>query len=576
MFVVGGRTNNVGETVALEVYDTESSEWVKFPSVQRFRHACWLLDSSLYIHGGFEQDSPNVPTELITKVDVSKFFQNSKVISNQIPNSPIENKIVYQKQTTMGKFDMGMNNNNIMIPEDRESAYKNYMGSKIKKPTTAGPQNVRISDKVIIAVAQDHDDDKEKCYKQVSIDKLQEEAKKIKQGHNFRDPNAYSNTHSLYYENIYSPFINALLKPTKEWVPPSDYKFPFKKDLVIKLIDETMKRIDEGPILLQLRVPAKIYGSIHGQYGDLMRLFDHWGGPTEMGDIDSFDYLFLGNYVDRGKYSLEVLCLLLSLKLKYPDQFHLLRGSHEDIKINRNYGFAEECAQRLGEDINDPGSLFQRFNRLFEYLPLAAVVENKILCVHSGIGSSLRLLDDIETIQRPCEVVADPIKLQHNFLLDLLWSDPEVENGISQPRQNGFKTQRFNNERLRTFLAENNLSMLVRSHECVNDGFEKSANGMLMTVFSATDYCGKYTNAAAVVVIRKNFELVPKVIYPVMNHTNNFAMEDEKSTKNGLKGLTYTGNSYNNTSSTWIDTEETLKKRPATPPRMSSKGFFKK
>mmetsp|Transcript_29817 Transcript_29817/g.27299 ORF Transcript_29817/g.27299 Transcript_29817/m.27299 type:complete len:97 (+) Transcript_29817:736-1026(+) len=96
--------------------------------------------------------------------------------------------------------------------------------------------------------------------------------------------------------------------------------------------------------MLNLRVPAKIYGSIHGQYGDLLRLFHHWGGPSENGDIDSFDYIFLGNYIDRGRYNLEVLCLLLSLKLKYPEQFHLLRGAHEDIKINRNYGFGEECA----------------------------------------------------------------------------------------------------------------------------------------------------------------------------------------------------------------------------------------
>ena len=84
MLVIGGRTNNVGESVPLEVYDTESSEWTKFPSVQRFRHACWVLDNNLYVHGGFEQESPNVPTDSIAKIDITSYFQSHPILMKYI------------------------------------------------------------------------------------------------------------------------------------------------------------------------------------------------------------------------------------------------------------------------------------------------------------------------------------------------------------------------------------------------------------------------------------------------------------------------------------------------------------
>ena len=118
-------------------------------------------------------------------------------------------------------------------------------------------------------------------------------------------------------------------------------------------------------MVLKVRAPIKIYGDIHGQYSDLMRFFDLWGAPCDTlheGDIESFDYLFLGDYVDRGSHSLETMCLLLALKIRYPDQIHLLRGNHEDRWINNGFGFSEECATRLGEDPDDEDSVFNRVN----------------------------------------------------------------------------------------------------------------------------------------------------------------------------------------------------------------------
>lgn len=127
-------------------------------------------------------------------------------------------------------------------------------------------------------------------------------------------------------------------------------------------------------MVLKLRAPIKIYGDIHGQYYDLMRMFQLYKCPVEedlgeklnaIGDIDSNDYLFLGDYVDRGSNSLEVICLLFALKCKYPKQIHLIRGNHEDVAINSLYGFQEECKRRLKEDVTDKDSCWYQINQVF-------------------------------------------------------------------------------------------------------------------------------------------------------------------------------------------------------------------
>jgi protein phosphatase len=127
----------------------------------------------------------------------------------------------------------------------------------------------------------------------------------------------------------------------------------FSTELIQKLCEEVEEVIKKQPILLRVQAPIKIFGDIHGQYKDLMKFFDLYGCPTNKingGDIDSNDYLFLGDYVDRGTHSLETLCLLFALKCKYPDRIHMIRGNHEDKYINNNFGFADECRVRLGED----------------------------------------------------------------------------------------------------------------------------------------------------------------------------------------------------------------------------------
>ena len=137
--------------------------------------------------------------------------------------------------------------------------------------------------------------------------------------------------------------------------------------------------------LTEVRPPAKVFGSIYGRYYDLMRLFENFGFPDDR-ELESNEYVFLGNYVDKGFNSLETVCLLMALKIRHPEHVTLLRGRHEDATINRICGLGEECAIRLGENINDINSVFNHINNFFDRLPLAAAIADKFLCLHSGVG----------------------------------------------------------------------------------------------------------------------------------------------------------------------------------------------
>ena len=130
-----------------------------------------------------------------------------------------------------------------------------------------------------------------------------------------------------------------------------------------------------------------------------MRLFAEYGSPSTAGDIAYIDYLFLGDYVDRGAFSLETMSLLLALKVEHPDNVHLLRGNHEEADINALFGFRIECIERLGEEAGVQA--WNRFNTMFQWLPLAAVIEDRVACMHGGIGRSITHISQLEELQRP-------------------------------------------------------------------------------------------------------------------------------------------------------------------------------
>lgn len=220
------------------------------------------------------------------------------------------------------------------------------------------------------------------------------------------------------------------------------------------------------PPLLELTPPVKIVGDIHGQYTDLLRLFEMCGFPP------TSNYLFLGDYVDRGKQSLETILLLLCYKLKFPENFFLLRGNHESANVTRIYGFYDECKRRTNIKV------WKVFVDTFNTLPIAAIVANKIFCVHGGLSPSLTHMDDIRQIARPTDVP------DYGLLNDLLWSDPAEIDTDWEPSERGVSFC-FGKRVIMNFLQKHDFDLVCRAHMVVEDGYEFFSDRILVTVFSA-------------------------------------------------------------------------------------------
>jgi serine/threonine-protein phosphatase PP1 catalytic subunit len=249
------------------------------------------------------------------------------------------------------------------------------------------------------------------------------------------------------------------------------------------------------PMLLELEAPIKVCGDIHGQYYDLLRLFEYGGFPPES------NYLFLGDYVDRGKQSLETICLLLAYKIKYPENFFLLRGNHECSSINRIYGFYDECKRRYNI------KLWKAFTDAFNCLPVLALIDEKIICMHGGLSPELTNLDQIHRIMRPIEVPDTGI------LCDLLWSDPEpeVQGWVDNERGVSYV---FGPDVCASFLKKQDMDLICRAHQVVEDGYEFFAKRQLVTVFSAPNYCGEFDNAGAMMSVDESLMCSFQILKP--------------------------------------------------------------
>lgn len=189
-----------------------------------------------------------------------------------------------------------------------------------------------------------------------------------------------------------------------------------------------------------------LIGDIHGQYSDLLRLFEIGGFPPKV------NYLFLGDYVDRGSQSLETICLLLAYKIKYPENFFLLRGNHECASINKIYGFFDECKRRCNVKV------WKVFSDCFNCLPVAALIDDQILCMHGGLSPDLHNLDQIRNLDRPADVP------DTGLLCDLLWSDPskDVQGWGTNDRGVSYT---FGPDQVTEFLENHDLDLICRAHQ---------------------------------------------------------------------------------------------------------------
>ena len=269
------------------------------------------------------------------------------------------------------------------------------------------------------------------------------------------------------------------------------------------VINKSYEIIKNQPVFLELMSPIILCGDVHGQFYDLLRLFNYGGEPPKA------NYLFLGDYVDRGKNSLETIVLLLCYKIKYPENFFMLRGNHESDNINKIYGFYDECKRRFTI------KLWKLFNDLFNIFPITAIIKDKILCMHGGLSPNLVNIEVLKKIIRPTEIP------DSGLLCDLLWSDPgdnintwgENERGVSYT---------FSEKIVENFLDKFDLDLICRAHQVVENGYEFFSNRQLVTIFSAPNYCGEFDNAGAMMLIDKNLMCTFKVLKPITSSNNNY------------------------------------------------------
>lgn len=228
--------------------------------------------------------------------------------------------------------------------------------------------------------------------------------------------------------------------------------------------------------------PVTICGDIHGQFYDLIELFDQGG------QMPTTSYIFMGDFVDRGYYSLETFTLLLVLKARWPDRITLLRGNHESRQITQVYGFYDECQQKYGS-----GNAWKYCTQVFDYLTLAALVDGRVLCVHGGLSPDIRTIDQIRTIPRNQEIPHE------GAFCDLMWSDPEdVGTWKVSPRGAGWL---FGALVTHEFVEVNHLELVARAHQLVQEGHKYMFDDKLVTVWSAPNYCYRCGNVASILAL---------------------------------------------------------------------------
>jgi len=256
---------------------------------------------------------------------------------------------------------------------------------------------------------------------------------------------------------------------------------------VAKLCTKARAILVEEKNVQPVKCPVTVCGDIHGQFYDLMELFRIGGRPPDT------NYLFMGDYVDRGYFSVETVTLLVALKVRYNNRITVTRGNHESRQITQVYGFYDECLRKYGN-----ANVWKFFTDLFDYLPLTALVEKQIFCLHGGLSPQIDTLEHILQLDRVQEVPHE------GPMCDLLWSDPDDRCGWGiSPRGAGYT---FGQDLSEQFNHANGLTLISRAHQLVMEGYNWGHDKHVVTIFSAPNYCYRCGNQAAIMEMDEHLE----------------------------------------------------------------------
>eukprot|EP00923_Selenidium_pygospionis_P000698 GHVN01001089.1.p1 GENE.GHVN01001089.1~~GHVN01001089.1.p1 ORF type:complete len:899 (-),score=74.52 GHVN01001089.1:73-2688(-) len=295
---------------------------------------------------------------------------------------------------------------------------------------------------------------------------------------------------------------------------------PLTTEEMLNLCDDVVRMFKAEDSVVQTSTPVVIFGDLHGQVRDLQKFLNSYGWPLEINNIfsrrgyfqapvgdpdSSFDdsggtpkkFVFLGNIVGKGGYSVECVALIFALKVLFPSVVYLLRGNHEDPNVNIAEGFRDECLRKFEPDGQ---VVWERVNDVFEFLPIGAKIDQDVFCLHGGLGATLLNVSDLQGLRKPI-VITNLANLvtgsqQDRNVVDAVWSKIQGPLDVSH-------ISTFRLDSVARFNDQNGLHILVRSNECMPSGFEVSEDFQLITIASATKQSKTCQNDAAILEISK-------------------------------------------------------------------------
>lgn len=247
------------------------------------------------------------------------------------------------------------------------------------------------------------------------------------------------------------------------------------------LIFQAEKIFTNEPNVIKISSRTVIIGDLHGHIFDLLRILKRFESQEDL------TFLFLGDIIDRGEFSFETLLIVLSLKIIRPKSCYVLRGNHEFSSLYEKCGFSTEL------NLENRGFLLPYFDSMFSQLPLAAILNQTVFCVHGGIGPSFKSISQLEEVSRPIYKIETPV------VEDILWSDPTESGATFYKNPRGLGSL-YGAKATQHFLKTNRLKIIVRGHQCILEGVYFSELDNVITIFSASHYCGKNLNRSGICI----------------------------------------------------------------------------